>query len=133
LNEGVTVLDKGVQITQGSLTAQADRGEIHRDAKGEISKVLLTGAPARLQQDLDDGQRMQASASTITYKLSERLVELSGGAQITRGADRLEGALIRYEVGTGRYSADGVGGQVQFSIQPKPKKPAAEAGKGKAE
>lgn len=115
----MTVLDQGIEISQGTLKANADRGEIHRTEEREISKVVLTGKPARMQQELEDGQRLEASAATITYQLGAQTIELSGSAVITRGKDRLSGALIVYEVASGKYSADGQGAPVEFSIQPK--------------
>src|SRR5690348_14096840 len=68
-DNGEAVLTSNVPITQSSLEVGADRATIHRNA-GEISQVVLTGAPATLKQVNDNGETMNAHAAQITYTLS---------------------------------------------------------------
>src|SRR5690349_3417409 len=71
-DDGEAVLTGNVLITQGTLEVGADRATIHRKA-GEISQVVLTGAPATLKQVNDNGETMNAHAAQIVYTLSSDL------------------------------------------------------------
>src|SRR5690606_17192047 len=72
-----TVLSGNVTIDQGSLHAEAARAEI-RTSGGDISRVLLTGSPASLKQQMDDGSQMTAVASTIDYNIGTDTVVFTG-------------------------------------------------------
>src|SRR5690606_25726335 len=64
-----TVLSGGVTIEQGTLRTEASRAEITTRG-GNISRVVLTGGPARLSQQMDDGTPMSAIASNIDYNVT---------------------------------------------------------------
>lgn len=129
LKGGVQKLSGGVVITQGSLVARADNAELHSTAadSGDIRKVVLTGAPARLEQMLDGtGGQVLATAPKIEYSTETEIAVLRGGAVVDRGGDRLQAQTIEYGVSSGELRAVGqVGKQVEMTIQPRKKKPDA--------
>lgn len=124
MDTNTTVLTGNVRITQGSLVVNAARADVTQD-KGEVSRALLTGAPATLVQAIDGGGEMNASARTIDYLLAEETVELRGDVVLVRPQGTLRSERVTYSVKTGRLAAgEGVSGGVQMVIPPKAPKPA---------
>ena len=117
-DDGEAVLSGNVKITQGSLEVAADKATIKR-ADGDISEVVLTGAPATLHQVNDNGETMNAHASTITYTLSSELIVLSGAVVIEQPRGTLRGETIKYDLKTGRLDGGGDGSRVKMRIMPK--------------
>ena len=117
-DDGEAILSGNVLITQGTLQVGADRATIHRSA-GEISQVVLTGAPATLKQVNDNGETMNAHAAQITYTLSNDLIVLSGAVVIEQPRGTLRGETIKYDLKTGRLDGGGDGSRVKMRIMPK--------------
>ena len=117
-DDGEAVLTGNVLITQGTLEVGADRATIHRKA-GEISQVVLTGAPATLKQVNDNGETMNAHAAQIVYTLSSDLIVLSGAVVIEQPRGTLRGETIKYDLKTGRLDGGGDGSRVKMRIMPK--------------
>ncbi|HZP12744.1 MAG TPA: lipopolysaccharide transport periplasmic protein LptA [Nevskiaceae bacterium] len=88
--------------------------------EGRLDHAHLTGEPARMSDKGVEGQPpISAVAKRVDYDPTTAIVELAGGAQLMRGADRLTGELIRYDVAARRVQAAGTGGsQVKIVIQP---------------
>ena len=125
-DDGEAVLTGNVLITQGTLQVGADRATIHRNA-GEISQVVLTGAPATLKQVNDNGEPMNASAAQIVYTLSSDVVVLTGGVVIEQTRGTLRGENIKYDLKSGHLDGGGDGKRVQMRIMPKTTSPATPA------
>ena len=117
-DDSESVLTGGVKINQGSLEVNADRAVIHRKA-GDISQVVLTGAPATLKQVADNGEQMNARASQIVYTLTSDLVVLTGSVVIEQPRGTLRGETIKYDLKTGRLNGGDDGKRVQMRIMPK--------------
>ena len=117
-DDGDTVLTGGVTITQGTLNVQSDKATIYRKA-GDISQVVLTGAPATLSQVNDNGEPMHARASQIVYTLSSDLVVLTGDVVIEQTRGTLRGQTIKYDLKSGRLDGGGDGSRVKMRIMPK--------------
>ncbi len=125
MDSSTTVLTGNVRIVQGSLVIKSARADITQQA-GEVSRALLTGAPATLKQGMDAGGELNASARTIDYKLSEESVELRGGVILERPQGTLRSERVVYSVKTGQLAAgEGVTGGVELVIPPRAPKPAA--------
>jgi len=108
-----------VKITQGSLEVAADKATIKR-ADGDISEVVLTGAPATLHQVNDNGETMNAQAAQITYYTAGKdLIVLSGAVVIEQPRGTLRGETIKYDLKTGRLDGGGDGSRVKMRIMPK--------------
>lgn len=130
-NEGNATLSGNVVITQGTLAVRADLAEISQSKAGVVSRAVLTGAPATLSEDLDDGGRLDARAAKIDYDMDGKLVVLTGGAVVAQPQGELRGERITYDLETGRLDAGGPegGNRVFLRMNPQPKKPAADAAK----
>lgn len=114
-----TVLSGNVSITQGTLDARAARAVI-TSRGGAISRVVLTGGPARLKQQLDDGTPMSAAASTIDYNLATEVVTFTGNVSIQQPRGTLSGARVVYNMRTGNVTSGNDGkGQVKMRIMPR--------------
>ena len=114
-----TVLSGNVSITQGTLNVGAARAVI-TSRGGAISRVVLTGGPARLKQQLDDGTPMSAAASNIDYNLGTEVVTFTGTVVIQQPRGTLSGARVVYNMRTGNVSSGNDGkGQVKMRIMPK--------------
>ena len=113
-----SILTGNVRITQGTLDVGADRAVIHRK-NGDISQVVLTGAPATLKQLSDANEPMNARASQIVYTLTSDVVLLTGGVVIEQPRGNLRGETIKYDLKSGRVEGGGDGKRVQMRIMPK--------------
>lgn len=126
LNTGVYRLVGAVEIRQGSLLIQADTGEVHQPQSGEVSRVVLEGAPARLEQALDQGAgHMRASARRIDYDRDGESVVLTGGVRIEDPRGTLTGERVTYNIAQGRVQGQSAGGdgRVRFVIPPRARPP----------
>ena len=118
-DNGEAILSGNVKITQGSLEVGADKATIKR-SDGEISEVVLTGAPATLHQVNDNGETMNAQAAQITYYTAGKdLIVLTGGVVIEQPRGTLRGETIKYDLKTGRLDGGGDGSRVKMRIMPK--------------
>lgn len=114
-----TVLSQGVVITQGTLDIRADRSEIH-SRNGQITRAVLTGSPAVMQQELDDGSPMTARARRIDYDMGTEVVVLTGNAHVEQPRGSMTSERIVYNMQTGRVESGGQdAGRVQMRIQPR--------------
>ncbi len=108
-------------ITQGSLRIDAEHATVTR-RQGEVTRVLLKGRPAALQQENDEGQLMRARAQQIVYDTDTEIVVLSGAVQVEQGRDTFRGEQVRYDTRSGHIQGDGgQGGRIHLTIQPKPR------------
>lgn len=114
-----TILSGGVVIDQGTLHAEAARAEI-RARGGDISQVLLTGSPAKMSQQMDDGSRMNAVASKIDYNVTTDTVVFTGKVDIKQPRGTLSGERVVYNMTSGQVTSGGEGnGRVNMRIMPK--------------
>ncbi len=117
-----STLNGNVVITQGTLEIKSDRAIIHR-RNGDIDKVTLTGSPVVMKQVNDNGEPMDAQASTIVYTLSSDLILLSGSVIINQPRGSMRGENVKYDLKTGRLDGGGDGNRVSMRIMPKNKAP----------
>ncbi len=112
-----------VKLTRGRLSMRGDELRIYRDPKDGRIQATLSGRPAVATHTTpDDSTPVTASARRIVYTTILEILELNGEAQIERGADRLNGDTVRYDVSNARIQADGGKQKVRIVINP----PAAE-------
>jgi lipopolysaccharide export system protein LptA len=128
VNQGNATLSGKVVIEQGTMVVRAAKAVITRNDKQELSRAVLTGDPATLSEDLDDGGRLDASAAQIDYDLANNLVVLSGNAVLAQPRGEMRGERITYNLKDGRIDAGGPqgGNRVFLRMNPEPKKPAAD-------
>lgn len=114
-----TVLSGGVTITQGTLDIRSSRAEISQ-RNGEPTRVVLTGGPVKLDQQLDDGTPMSATANKVDYDLTTEIVVLTGAVNIQQPRGSLSGQRVVYNMRTGQVQSGGQGaGRVKMRILPR--------------
>lgn len=114
-----TVLSGGVTIVQGTLNVVADQAVITTTG-GDISRAVLTGRPAKLKQQLDDGTPMNAAANQVDYNLRTEVVVFTGNVNIQQPRGSLSGERVVYNMKTGEVTSGGQGsGRVKMRILPR--------------
>ncbi len=120
LGDGTTVLSGRVEIRQGTLHIQADQAEVDK-REGKVQVITFRGAPARLEQEIEEQGLVQAEANTITYQVAAGKVELAGSADVTHPQYHITGEKLTYDLnrqhfeGTGRDSSDG---RIRIRMEP---------------
>ena len=117
-----------VALRSDTLSLDGDLLELRQLGDGRF-EARISGTPARLDHageaagDSTDSAApaVKAQARELFYDSQAGVVELTGGAQLMRGSDEINGDRIRYDVAARRVQADGgSGGQVKIVIQPPP-------------
>ena len=98
---GQCVMTGNVRITQGSLDITAAKAVIYR-AGGDISRAVLTGSPAVLRQQMDDGTPMTAHAGNVDYNLQNEVVVFTGDVELQQPRGTMNGQRVVYNLKTGR-------------------------------
>ncbi|MGH8060426.1 MAG: lipopolysaccharide transport periplasmic protein LptA [Pseudoxanthomonas sp.] len=115
---GTTILSGGVSVQQGTLDVRSDRGEITmRD--NDIARVVFTGSPATLKQQMEDGSPMTATANRIDYDTINEVVTFTGNYTIKSPKGSNSGQKMVYNLKTGNMQSGGDGTRVKTVIQPK--------------
>jgi lipopolysaccharide export system protein LptA len=128
----ITQLDGNVVMAQGSMQAHADHATIYRnpsgvaDANGDtgsLTRVVLTGKPAHLQQVHDgDCGLMTADADTIDYDNLTGIALLTGDVTVIQhGKGEFHGQRMRYNTNTGEMESGDASpsSRVHMVMQPK--------------
>jgi lipopolysaccharide export system protein LptA len=124
-DSGQCVMTGNVHITQGSLNITAGKAVIYR-AGGDISRAVLTGSPAVLKQQMDDGTPMTAHASNVDYNLQSEVVVFTGAVELQQPRGTMNGERVVYNLKTGAIDSGGAGnGRVKMHLMPKHAAPAA--------
>lgn len=130
--KAITILKGNVRIDQGTMHLDGDKAVGNFDQDNKVERAKLTGNPAHMRQQMDDGSLVHGQANTIDYTVSNNTIVLTGDAVVVHeGQGETHAAKITYDTDTGQMSAErGAGGQVHMVLQPtkKPapaKKPAA--------
>ena len=121
---GQCVMTGNGHIIQGSLNITAGKAVIYR-AGGDISRAVLTGSPAVLKQQMDDGTPMTAQASNVDYNLQNEVVVFTGNVELQQPRGTMNGERVVYNLKTGAIDSGGAGsGRVKMRIMPKHGAPA---------
>ena len=122
----VTTLTGSVVITQGTLKVSGGEAKIHLDGDGKISRVVVTGSPAHLQQIDDSGNLVTGDASTLDYDNIKGIAVLTGNASVDqKGRGQAHGDKLTYNTTTSQMTGESGGdGLVHMTFQPQ-NKPAA--------
>ncbi|MGH8091479.1 MAG: lipopolysaccharide transport periplasmic protein LptA [Rudaea sp.] len=143
----ITQLDGNVVMAQGSMQAHANHATIYRNPSGvadangntgSLTRVVLTGKPAHLQQVHDgDCGLMTADADNIDYDNLTGIALLTGNVTVIQhGKGEFHGERMRYNTNTGEMESgdSSASSRVHMVMQPKSEqpKPAANADCAKA-
>lgn len=108
MNENKATFLQDVVITQGSIIIHADKVVVLRHTKGD-DEMIASGRPATFFQILDNGKPVNASASELRYQLKDRLVTLTGKAELKQNDNQVNGDVIRYDIQKQQMIAQGSG------------------------
>ncbi|AIF45999.1 lipopolysaccharide transport periplasmic protein LptA [Dyella japonica] len=93
----VTTLTGHVKVTQGSLVVTGDSVKLYFDASQQISRAVVTGHPAHIQELDEQGRLIQGDAETLDYDNENRIAVLSKGAVVTmEGQGEVHGDKLTY-------------------------------------
>lgn len=126
---GVSHLKGDVVITQGTLKATGASATIYFDANSRVSRVVLTGAPARLRQVDDNGNLVKGHANNIDYDVPKGIATLTGDARVKQaGRGEASGDTLVYNTATSTMTAQSHGdNRVHLTFQPRQASSAAKA------
>ncbi|KAB8316094.1 lipopolysaccharide transport periplasmic protein LptA [Tolypothrix campylonemoides VB511288] len=129
-NDAAPCLLRGdVRIVQGTLKINAATADLKR-AGGDIQRVLLTGGPVRMEQQLDSGELVRANSSTVDYSLRTDTVVFTGNATLSKPDGSVSGERIVYNMATGQIQAGGNGTSERVKLRFLPKNGAGAKGGG---
>lgn len=117
----ITTLTGNVVITQGTLKVTGKLAKVHFDADSQISRVIVTGSPAHLQQLDDNNNLILGDAATLDYDNINGIAVLSGNASITqKGRGDASGDKLTYNTETSQMTGESAGdGLVHMTFKPK--------------
>lgn len=119
--EGYSRYQGNVVLTQGSLRVTGDDLTVY--VKGNtLRRVIVLGRPATLRQQPEgETSPVRSQARRMEYRVDERLIELSGNAEVWQGPNRFRGERLTYHTGTGTITGEkgeDNGGRVSITITP---------------
>ena len=118
-DSGTYTVNGRVVITQGTLKINSVRADVYRGS-GDITRTVLTGAPVRMSQQMDDGTPINVVASRVDYDMKTEIVTLTGNVVVSQPRGDLRGERVVYNMRTGQVQSGGQGnGRVRMTIQPK--------------
>lgn len=117
---GQCIFTGNVVITQGTLELRAAKAVIHRK-DGQPSRAVLTGSPATMKQEMDDGTPMDARAQSIDYDIIAEVVTMVGDVRVVQPRGTMTGARLVYNTKSGQVNSGNTSGneRVRMVIQPK--------------
>lgn len=106
LGDGITTLRGNVEIRQGTLHIKADEAEVNK-IDGKVGSVTFRGAPAFLEQEIEEQGLVQATANVIDYQVASGLVTLSGSADVKHPQYQISGELLTYDLNVQHFQGSG--------------------------
>ncbi|MEI7035840.1 lipopolysaccharide transport periplasmic protein LptA [Fulvimonas yonginensis] len=122
-DNGYIIYKGQVRITQGTLQATGDLAKAYLDGDNNVTRVVLTGSPAHIQQLDDAGNLMEGNAATIDYDNVKGIAVLTGNAMVKQqGRGEAHGDKLTYDTGTSQMTGESRGdGLVHMIFKPKPR------------
>lgn len=123
-----------VVLTQGTLKVTGALATAYLDADNSVTRVVVTGSPAHIEQVDDSGNLMQGNAASIDYDNVKQIAVLTGNAWVNqKGRGEARGDKLTYNTQTSQMTGESSGdGMVHMTFQPKPKPVAAPEKRGPA-
>ena len=99
------------------MTLTADRMTVKRTG-GKIVAVVADGAPVQFMQS--EPNLVTASSSSMTYRVDEQTIVLSGNVMLLQGGNQIRGERIEYDLDAGELIAGSTdptdGQQIEFVL-----------------
>jgi lipopolysaccharide export system protein LptA len=116
LGDGKAVLKGNVEIRQGTLLVQADVAEVEK-VEGRVRRVILTGQPVQLQQEIEEQGLVTAKAMRIEYEVASGIVTLTGEADVVHPQYQVKGETLIYDMKLQHFQGNGGDGNGRIQIQ----------------
>lgn len=125
----VTTLRGHIVITQGTMKITGALAKIHVDADQQVSRIVITGSPAHIQQLDDNGNLMLGEADSLDYDNTKGIAVLTGHAVVKQqGRGEAHGDKLTYNTQTSEMTGESNGtGGVHMIFQPKKRAPSGTA------
>lgn len=119
LGDGLAVLRGNVLIRQGTLLIRADVAEVEK-AEGRVREIRLTGAPVRMEQEIEQEGLVRAQARNIDYKVASGMVTLTGAADVEHPQYHITGETLKYDMNQQHFQASGgdENGRIHIRMEP---------------
>jgi lipopolysaccharide export system protein LptA len=115
----MTTLTGHVVVIQGSMKATGDVAYIYLDADTQVSRIVMKGNPAHIQQLDDNDKLMTGEAPTLDYDNINGIAVLSPNAVVTeQDTGDARGDKVTYNTNTTYFTGTG---NVSATYLPKPK------------
>lgn len=115
----VTTLTGHIVITQGTMKATGDLGKVYLDADTQVSRIVMTGKPAHIEQRDDQNILMTGEAPTLDYDNINGIAVLTPNAVVTKqGSGDAHADKITYDTNTTHFTGTG---NVSMTYLPKQK------------
>ena len=112
-----------VEITQGSLSIQADLVQVYSQVDHETETYIAKGDPAIFEQSLEDGTKITLQADEIRYEPLIYTITISGNALLRQAGSEVTGSKIIYNTLTEQLEAESNKNEsVTTILKPKAKK-----------
>ena len=115
---GTITMSGGVIVQQGSLDIRSQTGVVTMK-NNDITRVVFTGSPVTLKQQMEDGSMMNATANRIEYDLVNEIVTFIGNYTVKTPKGSNSGQKLVYNLRTGNMESGGDGTRVKTVIQPR--------------
>jgi len=124
----ITTLTGNVVATQGTMKLTGDVAKLYLDADTQVSRAVVNGKPAHIEQLDDAGNLMQGDAAQLDYDNINGIAVLTGNAVVRQqGRGEFHGEKLTYNTQTALITGEAGGdGLVHGVILPK-QKPGAPA------
>ncbi len=124
----VTTLKGSVVVTQGTMKLTGALAKLYLDAETQVSRAVVTGSPAHIEQLDDANNLMQGDADQLDYDNIHGIAVLTGNAVVRQqGRGEFHGDKLTYNTQTALITGEAGGdGLVHGVILPK-QKPGAPA------
>ncbi|MFI4958843.1 MAG: lipopolysaccharide transport periplasmic protein LptA [Lysobacterales bacterium] len=120
---GIIHYKGNVLLTQGTLKATGALATVYLDADNSVTRVVITGNQAHIEQLDDNGNLMQGNAATLDYDNVKQVAVLTGNATVSqKGRGSAKGDQLTYNTQTSQMTGESKGdGLVQMTFLPTPK------------
>ena len=115
---GTITMSGGVIVQQGSLDIRSQTGVVTMK-NNDITRVVFTGSPVTLKQQMEDGGMMNATANRIDYDLVNEIVTFTGNYTVKTPKGSNSGQKLVYNLRSGNMESGGDGTRVKTVIQPR--------------
>ncbi|MBE1160125.1 lipopolysaccharide transport periplasmic protein LptA [Dyella acidiphila] len=115
----ITTLTGHVVVTQGSMKATGDIAHIYLDANSQVSRIVMNGKPAHIQQLDDNDKLMTGEAPALDYDNINGIAVLTPNGVVTQqDTGDAHADKLTYNTQTTYFTGEG---NVSMTYLPKPK------------